>query len=447
LAIIHAGTNRRAAPFRDMFNMGDDLARGRSIVLASTLLGGIYNVFITGIFQTLFLSAYGITLIDMGVITFIPLFANCFCVFTPVILARFTRRKYILAASKAFFYFLYIIAVMIMPLFVKELRQRVLWFGVILFIAYSINALFSAGYTPWFYNFFPRDNERRARFFYYNQVLGSMIAGVAMVLSSLAAKRLAGSNVISILRYAAFALVLIDILIQCSAREYPYPAGDTRIRFREIFTFPLRHRKFMLCLAVIFAWNYACSLNSGLWVYYLLNTAGLSYVYINVIEALAAIWVIAAAPAWRRAIANRSWTGTFMLTLLLWLPTEMGMSLVTQHTRWLWGILRVAQQIIQVGINLSYANLFYLNLPEDNRLAHTSFHSLGCNLAAGLGLVTGTWLCAVTGSSVLWVLGLPVTSAQMTTWLKSFVMVLLIVFLALHRREMEPVSEVISASS
>jgi hypothetical protein len=82
--------------FTDIFNTRDDDARGRTIYLFCTLLAAFYNVFITGIFYTGFLTMYGISITGVGIVTFIPYIANCFSIFSPAILDRFKKKKGIL---------------------------------------------------------------------------------------------------------------------------------------------------------------------------------------------------------------------------------------------------------------------------------------------------------------------------------------------------------------
>ena len=75
----------------DIYNLKDDLAKGRLISLGSSLMTAFYNVFITGIFYTGFLSMYGMSII--------PYIASCFSVFSPMALRRFKKRKGILLAA------------------------------------------------------------------------------------------------------------------------------------------------------------------------------------------------------------------------------------------------------------------------------------------------------------------------------------------------------------
>ena len=71
------------AEFTEIFNFRQDDAKGRSITLASVVLSALYNVFITGLFYTGFLSMYGMSITDAGIVTFIPFIGNLFSVFPP----------------------------------------------------------------------------------------------------------------------------------------------------------------------------------------------------------------------------------------------------------------------------------------------------------------------------------------------------------------------------
>ena len=137
--------HRFADGFADIYGLQNDRTKGRLIFLGDTLLAAIYNVFITGIFYTGFLSMYGISITGVGIVTFIPYIASCFSVFSPLILKRFKKRKAILLASKIYFYGMYIVATNVMPLLVTDPDARLVWFVVILFLAYSVNAVFSPG--------------------------------------------------------------------------------------------------------------------------------------------------------------------------------------------------------------------------------------------------------------------------------------------------------------
>ena len=423
----HIDLRRMTRSLGEIYNLRDDNAKGRLISLGSSLLTALYNVFITGIFYTGFLTIYDISITEMGIISFIPLIASCFSVFSSMILERIQRRKPILLASKVFFYAMYILATTAMPNFVADPHQRVIWFGAILFVAYAVYALFSPGFTPWFYNFYPADDAPRIRYISLNQMFSSIMSSVVLLASGFLTDAVAGSpyqeQLIIGLRYAAFLFVLIDVGMQACAREYPYPVGE-KLRFYQVFTLPLRYRKFMACMILMFAWNYISYLNNSLWTYHLLNHMNFSYTLINSMSVEYTVILMLTTPMWRKVLRRYSWIKTFGIANLIFVPTELLFFTMTPERSYLYVLLGTWQNILAVGLNYSYANVLYMNLPEENSTAHIAFYSVGCNLFAFLGLMTGTWVSSLTGDTPVYMLGMDVYSVQFTCLMR---MVLLLV--------------------
>ena len=423
----HIDLRRMTRSLGEIYNLRDDNAKGRLISLGSSLLTALYNVFITGIFYTGFLTIYDISITEMGIISFIPLIASCFSVFSSMILERIQRRKPILLASKIFFYALYILATTAMPNFVTDPHQRVIWFGAILFIAHAVYALFSPGFTPWFYNFYPAEDAPRIRYISLNQMFSSIMSSVVLLASGFLTDAVAGSpyqeQLIIGLRYAAFLFVLIDVGMQACAREYPYPVGE-KLRFYQVFTLPLRYRKFMACMILMFAWNYISFLNNSLWTYHLLNHMHFTYTLINSMSVEYTVILMLTTPMWRKVLRRYSWIKTFGIANLIFVPTELLFFTMTPERSYLYVLLGTWQNILAVGLNYSYANVLYMNLPEENSTAHIAFYSVGCNLFAFLGLMTGTWVSSLTGDTPVYMLGMDVYSVQFTCLMR---MVLLLV--------------------
>ena len=152
------------AGLKGIYSGNDDASRGRRVYLGTAVMQAVYNAFITGVFYTGFLSMCGISITEVGVVTFIPFIANCFSVFSFGILSRFRRKKPVLLIARGVFYFLYIVAATVVPLLTQDHRTRLICFIGIVFVAHALYALFSSGFTVWLYGFFPRDNQRRMRF-------------------------------------------------------------------------------------------------------------------------------------------------------------------------------------------------------------------------------------------------------------------------------------------
>ena len=407
--------------FTDIFNTKDDDAKGRVINLGCTLLAAFYNVFITGIFYTGFLSMYGISITGAGIVTFIPYIANLFTIFSSRVLSRFRRRKPILIASKIFFYFMYIVATTIMPQIVLDPNARLVWFCIILFIGYAVYAPFSPGFTVWFYRFYPPENHRRTRYIQLCQIFSSIMSTIILLFSGLLTDAVAGSPIqdqlIIWFRYGAFVLVVVETMIQLRAKEYP-AADDARLKLKEVFTLPFKYRKFLLCMIFMFTWNYISNLNNGLWSYHLLNHMQFSYTLINAMSVMYTVILLLTSGLWGKLLRMYSWIKTFGIACLIFVPTEIFFFLMTSDSTWIYVPNSFIQNVCSVGLNLAYANILYMNLPEENSTAHIAFHTIGCNIFAFLGLLTGTAVSSLTGDSTIPFLGMQIYSVQFTTLMR-----------------------------
>lgn len=408
--------------FRSIFNFRDDDAKGRSIELCNIMLAAFFNVFITGLFYTGFLTMYGMTITDAGVITFIPFIGNLFNLFSPKVLAKFKRRKPILLAAKLYFYFMYIIATNLMPLFVTDTKARLTCFSVILFLAYSVYGLFSPGFTTWFYRFYPTNREMRSKHVMYQQVFSALTSGMVVLLSSILTDAVSGSAYQSVLilglRYLAFGLIVVDVIIQSRAKEYPVPE-EPSLKLVHVVTLPFKYPKFIRCMALMFSWNFISNLPNGLWNYHVLNHLHFSYTMINLATSVMyTVFLVLFASSWRKVLRRFSWVKTFGLSLMLYAPTEILAFLLTPDLAWLYVLTCTIQNLVCVGMNLSYGTIFYINLPEENSTAHIAFYSVGCNLFASIGLLTGTWISSLSGDNTIPFLGMQVYSVQLIMLLR-----------------------------
>lgn len=411
--------------FTDIFSFRDDDAKGRTVYLGCVLLNAFYNVFITGLFYTGFLSMYGMSITDAGIVTFIPFIGNLFSIFSSQILARFKRRKPVLIASKIYFYAMYILATTIMPVFVIDMRARLIWFCVLIFLAYALYAPFTPGFTIWFYRFYPADNERRTRYLLLQQVFASVMSSLVLVFSSVLTDAVANSphqnELILGFRYLAFILVLIEIAVQAQAKEYP-SSDAPKLRISKVFTEPFKYKKFIYCMLLMFVWNFNSNVSNGLWNYHLLNHFHFSYTLINSASVMYTIILLTTSNLWKKLLRRYSWIKTFGIALILWVPTEWFFFSMTAERVNRYLPLCFLQNLLNVGINLSYANILYMNLPKENETAHIAFNTLGCNLFAFLGLLFGTFLSSISGDSTMHLLGMDVYSVQFTCLTRGVIM-------------------------
>ena len=421
--------------FYEIFNWKDEEAKGRTLSLISTVLTGLYNIFVTGIFYTGFLTMYGMSITDTGIITFIPFIANLFGIFSNKILARFPRPKKVLLSAKMAYYFIYIIATTLMPLVVIDPKARMICFALLVFLANAIYAPFLPGITSWLYRFYPADNDKRARFLMLMQMISSVFSSILMLFSSMLTDALQDSpyqnQLILTLRYVAFGLVLIEIFFLSKAKEFP-SQENPNLKLSEVFTLSFRYPKFIACMALLFAWNFAGNLGGGVWNYHLLNHMNFSYTTINIVNVLYTPVLLLLSPVWQKVLRRLSWIRTLGLAILLVVPTEYAFFLMHAGNGWMYIPLCVIQHIMYVGISLAMANVLYMNLPEENPTTHIVFNTIGCNIFALLGMATGTWIASWTGDNTFYLFGMDMYSVQFTALLNGAIHTVIAV-LALFR--------------
>lgn len=427
--------------FRDIFNFGDEDAKGRSIGLISSLLTTIYNVFITGIFYTGFLSMYDMSITDTGILTFVPYIANLLSIFSPKLLGRFQRRKGVLLVAKTIYYAVYIVLATIMPQFVKDPGARLTCFIVIIALSSGFYALFSSGITTWFYNFYPKETDKRTSYLAISQIFQSTVSSITLIGCSFLTDALANSpyqdTLILIFRYFAFFLVLVDVFVQTKAYEYPYGKED-EAKLTDVFVLPFREKKFLACMALMFVWNFMANLNNGLWNYHLLNHMGFSYTLINIVAVMYTLVLILLSPMWQKVLRLNSWVKTFGIAVLLAAPVEFFYFFMTPETAFIYVPNTIYAHVVSVGLNIAYANILYMNLPMEKTTAYICFHTLGCNVFAFLGLMTGTMISSVTGDTTTYMFGMDLYSVQFTLLLKALMNVIMGLLLVTQWRKFTP---------
>ena len=187
----------------------------------------------------------------------------------------------------------------------------------------------------------------------------------------------------------------------------------------DVLTVPFRYKKFMLCMAIMFVWNYITYLNSGLWQYHLLNHLDFPYTLLNGVTILYTVILLFTTPLWRKVLRRFSWVRTFGFTLLIWLPTELFFFFFNKEMAFLYVPVGAIQNFISVGLNFAYANILYLNMPEDQSTTLTAFNIVGCNLFALLGTISGTAISAISGDSTMSFLGMEIYSVQITVLVRA----------------------------
>lgn len=220
----------QASPLRYVYNVKDDLGKGRFCMLLSSVMAGLVGQLSGGLFYTSFLLMYGLDKSRIGILTFIPYITCLLNLFSPILLERFKKRKWILVSGKMAFYTVNIIGITLLPMLVKDPDALLLWFVILIIIANAINQLFASGFSAWNANFLP--DHVRVDYFNSASCINSAITFAITLAVSAIGDNLKGTphegTMLIAIRFLAFALAIVDCLVWLIPKEYPYAKKPAR---------------------------------------------------------------------------------------------------------------------------------------------------------------------------------------------------------------------------
>ncbi len=414
---------KNSAFFR-VFNLHEEKARGRSAMIASAVIASIAANLTGGVFYSGFLVGYGINLVNIGILSFVPYMASLFCLLSPLVLERFPKRRWVLAGGRVLYYTINILGLTLLPELVKDPGARIFGFALIIFFANAVNNIFSQGYSVWHLNFLPEDI--RADYFNQSNIINNIITGAVLIASSAITDALPAGGpeqlrVIVTLRYVAYAIAFLDVLVLSLPKEYPYPHSDGKsVSPGKVLTLPFKNKKFLLTMLVMFAYTFAANVSTPFINVHLIENVKISYSLINGINAAYFIVFVLFGNIAKRQIARWSWFKTYAIWVLVQAPTFLLYAFVQNAdgaTNWLFITVRLLQHVTGLFVTLTYSNFPYINLPEADRTAYMSFYVIAVHSSALLSMLFGTGFVKVIGDYTLNLFGRSFNSVQMLLFL------------------------------
>ena len=391
-----------------VFNFKDPNARIRCILVISVALEAVINYITTGIFWTEFLRSYHMEPEEIGILAFSPFIASLFVIFAPSLLTRFKKRRFVLAACKTLYYVFNILSLTLLPHFITDATMLVLCMAVLQFVANIFNTIALSGYAAWHVKFLPE--RMRAQYMTFNQFAGALFSGVLVLIAAFFADQMealspAQLQFLEYVRHIGFVLGIVDVVLLSLPREVDYPLIRSP-KFRDIITIPLGNKKYMLCMIVVFAWQFSVYCHNTFLQVYLMDTIGITYFLYCLIIFVYPFFFPFSMKFWQHRIQKTSWLRALALALLIEAPLQLLYALIRPDLApWLLVtmllVIRLPQHFAGVGRNSIVANMQYLNMPQVNRTCYTSFYQIVFNLGAAAGLLFGTIFVAISKNFAL----------------------------------------------
>ena len=382
-------------------------------MLFSSIMAGLVGQLSGSLFYTSFLLMYGLDKSQIGILTFIPYITCLLNIFSPSILERFKKRKWILVTSKLAFYTVNIIGITLLPMLIKDPKALLLWFVIFIIIANAINQLFASGFSAWNANFLP--DHVRVDYFNSASCINSAITFAVTLAVSVIGDNLKDTPqeapMLIAIRFIAFALAIVDCAIWLIPKEFPY-ATAAKTKFSNIFTLPFKNKRFLGTILIAASYTFALNIPNATLNAYILDDVGISYTLCNGINATYFLFFLFFSNMWKKLISKQYWFRAFAIVLIIHAATYYAYAFVTADTVWLYVTVRFAQHVLGVATGTIMSSLPYINLPDEDRTNYLSFHTIVANLAAFFSMMIGTVFTKVMGENIIRVFGYPFSSTQ-----------------------------------
>ncbi len=411
----------------------------RNLIVANITTGSIGNLiggnFFTGL---LLLLNAGDGLI--GFIAMLGYLGNMLQVFSPLLLERFQQRKRFLIGVRIALYLLNVVTIGLIPFLPASDGLRLGLMMCTLMLLHIINALTSPGFQVWHIKSVPESD--RAGYFTVNSILNGIVvysvilgAGAFVDRFKAAGAELAG---LTWLRAIAVGLCFVDVFLLTRIKEYPYERSGEVFRPVDLLVRPFREKKYLVSVATACLWSFIANLPGPYFSVYMLKELQVSYSFLNVVNMVNIPVLLFIAPLWRKRVHRVSWFGTLTLAVSLYLVHFFVLPFVTAQTLFLYPIAVIYALLMAPGINLVFANMTYINLPEKDQTNYISFYAAMNNLAAFLGTLAGRQFIAATAGLRIRVLGTEMGNKQYILLLTGTLMVVAVfVIRGLHRRSVK----------
>ncbi len=381
--------------FAQLYNYRDEFSAGRACILWSNILSSVSSIFISGTFYTAFLMENGIDIVQVGIISLIPYISWVFNLFTPKLYSKIKRRRFLLLFSSVFYNTCVVLATTIMPKFVTEPGARTVWFAALLLLGNSVNALLGGGAAVWHIKFLPKRDDHRSYHLSMVYFIYNLFSTIAALGASFLADALAGSpaqaQIITTLRYVSFGLAVINALqMYLIPKEYPYDITPGQ-KLRDVFTVPLKNRKFLLTILIAVLWQFISCINISTFTYYLLDTVHVSYSMTYISSVTCVISSLFLMSTWNKAVRRFGWFKVMMFNCFLMTLSDVFAMLTTENTVYMYVFNSVLYGVNLLAAQKSLAQMLYINLPRKDTDLFNTFYNFVQYLGMLLGSMLGTW--------------------------------------------------------
>ena len=239
--------------------------------------------------------------------------------------------------------------------------------------------------------------DRRLGFFSFLHATNVIVTFSAMFLGGMFTDWLGGISsqrlAFLLLRFLLIFIAVIDLRVLRKIDNPGIAGAVAKRRKQGLLDLPrhiMAHRIYLFTILCAALWAVSSALPGQYFIVYLISDLDFSYSFITGVSLLNLVVIIFLTPVWKRVIARLAWMRSFSLSGMLYALGIAALAFVGpgRGGMVLFVLASFYTYVMSVGISLSFSNLTYINMPEENQ---TSFIAL-FNATFHAAILLGIWL-------------------------------------------------------
>lgn len=392
----------------------NDYERSRKLFIADGCFANGVIAITSGVILAGFLEYLGANNVVNGIISGIPSLANTLLIFSPVILKKVNREKWVVLLFGLIHRFLFAL-MMSVPLILTNLTARLVVFVFLLATAYILGSFITPSATNWLIKLVPE--EIRGRYLGLREGIIIIFTALFSFLMALIIDY-AKDNGNKMMGYliCSIAILLMGIgnfIVLLHAKEPVTELEKSQIGIRQVLTIPLKDRGFRKILVLSILWNFGLQFGGPYFSIYYYSVLRLGYTYIIAIGFAVSIARMIAAQFWGRFADHKGWIFVSKMSIFCLGIVHVGLIFLNRETMHvIYPPLMIAGGICWGGVSISIFNIGFEYMPAQDRTSYISLNTAVSSIAGFSGVLAGSLIVSLLQNRIYSFLSIPLSAMQ-----------------------------------
>lgn len=383
--------------FDDRILSNSDLERSRNISVIEGCTSRTVVTLTGGAFLAGFIKYLGADDRLNGIIAAIPTLSGIAMLLSPMLFERIARRKFLITFGALISRLLLSLMIFI-PLMKTNSRFNIFFLIATFALANLTVSFITPSASNWIISITPQ--HIRGKYFGMREsyVLGFVALATLFMGNVLDYFKKAGLEHTGFMALfiMVFVLTLINYYFASKIEEPKMAISDKSINSFDVFTLPLKDKKFRRIILLLILWNIGFQISAPFTAVYMVSILKLNYTYITLTGLLAAAASVISARYFGRFADNKSWfflmgicVGFQAASQLIWFVLN------SNNAVFLIPLSQLLAGAAIGGVNISLSNIQYRYSPNERKTLYMGFSSAIGGLFGFLSSIVGSIIIGV----------------------------------------------------